>query len=199
MSEPNEICEHENPDDSPELKKQFNKLKYKALYINAEYEDTLDIFSFAQSEFISKMLNYCGDNKIRPPFGDKKQEEKKSAPETKEEIKELYREIVKATHPDKTKNLSEEEIQERQDLYVEAVKGKKTGDFWGVFKAALELDLPIKQLSQEYISELEKAISSMEGKINKMKNDLMYKWYYLDEPSQQNIFEQLTKNQEKYE
>jgi hypothetical protein len=182
------------------LKKKFNKLKHKALYIDAEYEETCEIFSFAQSEFISRMFSFCSNRKIHPPLGEnKKSDESKEKIETSEEMKDLYREIVKVTHPDKTKNLDNEEIQERTELYQEAVRGKQKGDYWGIFKAALELGVPIKKLSFEYIEELEKTITKLEEKIQKMQGDLMYKWYYCDEQSQQNIFEQLTKDQEKYE
>ena len=183
------------------LKKKFNKLKHKALYIDAEYEETCEIFSFAQSEFISRMFRYCSDRKIHPPFseGSGNQKKDESKKDTSDELKDLYREIVKATHPDKTKNLPENEIQERKELYLEAVRGKQEGNYWGIFKAALELDVPIKKLSFSYLEELEITIDNLEQKMSKMKNDLMYKWYYLNEASQQNIFEQLTKNQEKYE
>ena len=183
------------------LKKKFNKLKYKALYIDAEYEETCEIFSFAQSEFVSRMFRYCSERKIHPPFseGSGNQKKDESKKDTSDELKDLYREIVKATHPDKTKNLSENEIQERKELYLEAVRGKQEGDYWGIFKAALELDVPIKKLSFSYLEELEVTIDNLEQKMSKMKNDLMYKWYYLNEASQQNIFDQLTKNQEKYE
>jgi len=180
------------------LDKKFKKLKHKALYINAEYEDTCEIFSYAQKEFISGMFIYCGRNKIKPPFADKQQEEKRERKEFQDDIKELYREIVKATHPDKTKGLSEDQIEDRKQLYLDAVQGKKEGNFWGIFKAALELDMPIKELSFAYIEELELSINQLEERILKMKNDLMYKWFYAPESIQLSIFEQLTRDQERY-
>jgi hypothetical protein len=181
------------------LDKKFKKLKHKALYMNAEYEEVCDVFSYAQQEFISGMFIYCGRNKIKPPFADKQKEEKSEKKEFQEDIKELYREIVKATHPDKTKDLSDHEVEERKQLYLDAVQGKKEGNFWSIFKAALELDMPIKELSFSYIEELEQSIHQLEEKIDRMKNDLMYKWYYSSESVQLHIFEQLTKDQEKYE
>ena len=183
------------------LKKKFNKLNHKALYIDAEYEEVCDVFSHARTEFVSSIFSYCSDRKINPPLSDeaKSSDQSSDQPETSEEMKDLYREIVKATHPDKTKNLDEDEIEERTELYQEAVAGKQKGDYWGIFKAALELGVPIKKLSFDYIDELEQAISGIEEKTNKIKNDLMYKWFYCDQKTRENIFEQLTKNQEKYE
>jgi len=146
------------------------------------------------------MFSYCADKKIKSPLESKpKEEDKNKKQETSDELKDLYREIVKATHPDKTKDLPEHEIEERKELYHEAVRGKQEGDYWGIFKAALELDVPIKKLSFAYLEELENTINNLEQKMQKMKEDLMYKWYYADERIQASIFEQLTKNQEKYE
>lgn len=181
------------------LQKRLNKLKHKALYIDAEYEEMCDVFSHAQSEFISCMFSYCSDNKIRPPFGDKKKDEDKQKIESSEEIKDLYREIVKVTHPDKTKDLPEHEIEERKELYHEAVRGKQEGDYWGIFKAALELNVPIKKLSFGYLDELDNTIQSLEQKIQKMREDLMYKWFFADKDLKEKIFQQITKDQEKYE
>jgi hypothetical protein len=184
------------------LEKKFKKLKHKALYIDAEYEDVREVFSIAQSQFISNMFRYCSERKIHPPLEDKnenKKENKKQDNVDSDEIKNLYREIVKSTHPDKTKDLSENEIEERKELYYEAVKGKKEGDFWGIFKAAIELDVTLENLSFTYMQELEQAISDLENKIKKIEDDLMYKWYYCNEENQNSIFEQITKNQEKYE
>jgi hypothetical protein len=183
------------------LKKKFNKLKHKALYLDAEYEEVSDIFAHAKSEFISSIFNYCSNRKIRPPLSDGKKSDDttNNKLETSQEMKDLYREIVKVTHPDKTKSLEEDEIEERTELYQEAVLGKQKGDYWGIFKAALELGVPIKNLSFEYLEELEQTILKIEEKSNIMKNDLMYKWFHCDKEARENIFEQLTKNQEKYE
>ena len=180
------------------LSKKFKKLKHKALYINEEYEETREIFSTAQKEFVSSMFNFCSERKIHPPLGEKQKKEN-NREQTSDEIKDLYREIVKATHPDKTKNLSEKEIQERTDLYNEVVQGKQEGDFWGLFKAALELDITLKSLSFSYLEEMEESIGKIESKINKMKNDLMYKWFFCDQDVKDDIFNKLTQNSEKYE
>ena len=182
------------------LNKKLNKLKHKALYIDAEYEDMCDIFLHAKNEFVSNMFNYCSTNKIKPPFGaGGEEEDSRDEVESSEEIKDLYREIVKATHPDKTTNLSDNEIEERKELYLEAVRGKQQGDYWGIFKAALELNVSIKKLSFSYLEELDNTILGLEKKIQKMQGDLMYQWFIADHNQKKDIFNQLTKNQEKAE
>jgi hypothetical protein len=183
------------------LKKRFEKLRHKALYINLEFEETDEIFNFARANFISSMFQFCHDNKIEPPFDSHKEKEAENNDSELDssEVKELYREIVKNTHPDMLSGLSEGEIEERAELYRQAVEGKKEGDFEKILRVALELDINIKNLTSEYLEEIENAINKMESEINKMKNDLMYKWYYCGSEEQGHIFKQITKNQKEVE
>lgn len=183
------------------LKKKFNKLRHKALYINLEYEETDEIFNLARTNFISSMFQFCHDNKIEPPFDSHKPDNAKQGDSELDssEVKELYREIVKNTHPDMLSGLSDEEIEERAELYRQAVEGKREGDFEKILKVALELDINIKNLTSEYLQEIETAINKMESEINKIKNDLMYKWYYCNAEQQKYIFKEITKDQKKVE
>lgn len=183
------------------LRKKFNKLRHKALYINLEYEETDEIFNLARANFISSMFQFCSDCKIEPPFDSHKPDKAQegSSELDSSEVKELYREIVKSTHPDMLSGLSDEEIEERAELYRQAVEGKKEGDFEKILRVALELDINIKNLTSEYLKEIENAINKMESEVNKMKNDLMYKWYYCGTEQQQHIFKQITKDQKKVE
>lgn len=181
------------------LRKSFLKLKHKALYIDLEYQDTAESFKQAQSSFISSMFQFCSERKIKPPLDDRKKKEDKGQVDDLEGIKDLYREIVKLTHPDKTLSLSEEEINERSELYNEAVEGKKNGDFWAIFKTALELDIPVENLSFEYLVQIEESIAKLEEKMLRMKGDLMYKWFFCEESAQLDIFDKITANQDKYE
>jgi|13_taG_2_1085334.scaffolds.fasta_scaffold10496_3 hypothetical protein len=183
------------------LKKKFNKLRHKALYINLEYEETDEIFNLARANFISSMFQFCHDNKIEPPFDSHKTEESENSDSELDssEVKELYREIVKNTHPDMLSGLSEDEIEERAELYRQAVEGKKEGDFEKILRVALELDINIKNLTSEYLNEIENAINKMESEINKMKKDIMYQWYYCSSNQQKDIFKHITKDQKKVE
>jgi hypothetical protein len=198
--EKNEINIRSNNTDQKKLCKQFKKLKHKALYLSEEYEEISEEYDQARSEFISAMFQYCSDKKISSPLSEKskdKQEEKELPEKTSEETKELYREIVKETHPDKTKDLDKKEIKNRNKLYRAAVEGKKKGDFWGILKAALELDVDFKNISEQFIKDIEQSISNIEKEISKIKADIMYKWYNSNEELKQKIFEQITQNQPK--
>ena len=97
---------YSEPNAQKKLKKQFQKLRHKALYLSMEYEEMIEEFENARHQFISKMLKYCQNKKIQDPF--------ESVPPSKtnnsealsnNEMNDVFREIVKKTHPDLNKSL----------------------------------------------------------------------------------------------
>lgn len=180
------------------LKNKLKKLKHHITYLNMESEDTIKVFKHAQHIFIETMLEYCSRKKIQAPF-ESYTPKKKANSKNKKRAKELYREIAKKTHPDKTQDLTEEEIDFRANLYKEATEGKLSGDFNKILKVALDLDIDIQDVNPELLDAIEQEISKMQKKISKMKNDIMYKWYYASPEDQQKIFDKLTKKQKPIE
>lgn len=172
------------------LAKKFEKLKHKISYLNIEYEEISDIFQHAKRTFISTMFEYCSRKGIEPPFK-KEPEQQKQKLKDKKQVKDLYREIVKQTHPDKTVGLSEEEIESRAELYQQATSGKLSGDFNKILKVALDLDIDIQEINPDLLDTIEREIKKMEDKISTMQKDIMYKWFYADPDIQLKIFEQI--------
>ena len=189
-----------DPQDSNEkaqelLSKRFAKLRHKTLYINMEYEDAASSFRVAQSEFISSMFKYCYHKNLQAPFESVPQAEGSGQPEGEisPEMKELYRQVARQTHPDKTTGLNDKDISERTALYQEASDGKKIGDFEAILKVALELDITPMNLTSSYLDQMEEAASRISTKIRNMKEDIMWNWYYSPPEKQQKMFERLTK------
>ena len=177
------------------LVKKFNKLKHKLAYLNLEYEDCSGVFKVARETFVSGMFNYWGQNDIEAPFTKVKEEKKPGANSLNtDEEKELYREIVMATHPDKLNGLSEHDIEEKTKLYQEAVQGKEDGDFNKILKVALELEIDFKKINPDIVGRIEEEINLLDKKIKDIKNDVMWKWYYCNKAQQEEIFRQLTSN-----
>ena len=172
------------------LSKKFEKLKHKISYLNIEYEEINDIFKHARDTFISTMFEYCSRKGLEPPFK-KECSTSNEKQKNRKEIKELYREIAKQTHPDKTSGLSEQEVEARAELYQQATSGKASGDFNKILQVALDLDIEIQDINPELLETIEHEIRKMENKISKIKQDIMYKWYYADPDTQLKIFEQI--------
>ena len=177
------------------LSRKFKKLKHKISYLNMENEEVSEVFKHAKEVFISEMLKYCSSKNIMHPFENASRDPTKKDSIDNEQIKDLYREIVKKTHPDKTLELTEEESRSRSDLYHEASEGKSSGDLNAILKVALELDIEIDGINSELLEVIEGEILILESKISKAKSDIMYRWYYEDSVAQESIFAQLTKNE----
>ena len=181
-------------DAQKKLKRIFNKLRHKAIYLNMEHEELVEEFDEIRREFIAKMIEHCDNKKIQHPFESVPDKKDRSTELSNEEVNNLFREVVKKTHPDLNKDLPEEELEERLDLYNEVIEGKQNGDFRKILKVALELNIDMKKISPEIIDLLQQEIKKMHKQINQIKNDVMYKWGKGNEDIKKSIFEILTKN-----
>ena len=175
------------------LDKKFKKLKHQISYLDIELEDVTVNFKHAQKTFIQTMFEYCSRKKIHSPFEscESKVEKNNDSPE---QIKDLYREIAKITHPDKNRDLSDKESEYMANLYYEASEGKTSGDFHKILSVAMDLNIEIQNINPEILDTMKSEIKKMNKKISKMKNDIMYKWFYANPDQQQKIFESITKD-----
>jgi hypothetical protein len=182
------------PEAQKRLKKVFNKLRHKAIYLNLEHEELVEEFEEIRRKFIAAMLEYCDNKKIQHPFESVPDKKDKSTELSNDEMNDLFREVVKKTHPDLNKDLPENETNERLDMYNEVIEGKQNGDFRKILKVALELNVGVKTISPEFIDQLKKEIEKMEQQMNHIKNDIMYKWDKGDEQIKKSIFEIIARN-----
>ena len=187
-------AKYSKPEAQKKLKKAFNKLRHKAIYLNMENEELIEEFEYIRREFIAEMLKYCDSKKINTPFESVPDNKDKSTAISDDEMNNLFREVVKKTHPDLNANLPAEDLEEKIELYHEAIEGKQSGDFRKVLQVALELNIKIKNISPEFIAQLKKEIQKMQKNMKQIKNDIMYKWAKSDKKTKQQIFELLTKN-----
>ena len=56
------------------------------------------------------------------------------------------------------------------------------------------MDIDIDSLNLDIIEMMKEGIKETNAKIKRMKQDIMYKWFYADTNQQQKIFETLTQN-----
>ena len=185
---------YSTPEAQKRLKKTFKKLRHKAIYLNMEHEELLEKFEEIRRQFIAKMLEYCDNKKIHHPFESVPDIKKNSNQLSNKEMNEVFREVVKQTHPDLNKNLSDDELNERVDMYNQVTEGKQNGDFRKILKVALELNIDIKKISPQIIDHLRKEIQNMWKQMQQIKNDVMYKWYESNEETRKTMFEIITKD-----
>ncbi len=188
-------AKYSKPEAQKKLKKLFNKLRHKAIYLNMEHEDLLEEFEEMRKDFVSKMFEYCSKKNIEPPFESVKSKEDKGEGLSSSEMKNLFREIMIKTHPDKNSNLPEEELERKVELYQQAIEGKENGNFRKILQVALELNVRVKEISPELIAQLRKEIKNINQQIKEIKSNTMYQWGKANDKLKLQIFELLTKDQ----
>ncbi len=84
-------------------------------------------------------------------------------------MKKLYREIVKSTHPDKISNLK------LNNLYIESTNAYENGDIVTLYRVCNDLMIDFKWGEVE-IGKIKNRIQEVKGKIKFLESTYTYKW-----------------------
>ncbi len=153
-------------------------LKWKSELINSIDKDFLN----SVQEFLDKHpdLKTLWDNKFQNEE-EIVEEEQTSEVENEEEaensstlndskLKNLYRQIVKETHPDKIGS------NKFSDLYSKATSAYKDGDFLPIIKICEMLGIEW-DLDAEQVNELQSEINSTKNKLNFIQTTFTWQWW----------------------
>lgn len=179
----------------PEKAKIIRKLKHHAKYLELEFKDVEELLSKAKAEFFAAILAYCSSNpEAANPLGPAKKEKKeKEEEEFPEELKKVYREIVKATHPDHNPE-ADEEI---KDIFLAATNAKEENKLEDLINISFDLDIDISNISLELIEEIEEKLKLKELEIQKMRKDNSILYYHASEEQKKKFIEQICPIQKK--
>ena len=100
-------------------------------------------------------------------------------------IKNLYRQIVKKTHPDKVSNL--------ESIYIEATKAYESYDITTILQISWNLGIPF-EMTDEYRKEISDRIIDFRDKKLFLENSLTFKWLKADEKIKPLIVVEYLKN-----
>ena len=100
--------------------------------------------------------------------------------ETKNKIKKLFREIVKKTHPDKTK--SEDLI----EIYIKAKDAYEANDILKLIHYANKLNISV-ELNDDEIKLFKDLITSKKEELTEIENSWLWKWYKADSEKEKDI------------
>lgn len=100
-------------------------------------------------------------------------------------IKNLYRQIVKKTHPDKVSNL--------ESVYIEATKAYESYDISTILQISWNLEIPF-EMTDEYRKEITDKIMDFREKKLFLENSLTFKWLKSDEKNKPLIVVEYLKN-----
>lgn len=93
------------------------------------------------------------------------------------DIKRLYREIVKKTHPDKIKNLSSSQQEVHKKYYLKATDAYNSQNLYEIVRLATILDIELGDLSDENLDRLEADLKKLRVEIKQIESTIPWKYF----------------------
>lgn len=187
---------------------EIKRLLKELDFIETDYEYRSEIVSEADSEFMDSINQFLSKNPELKDLYDKKvtdriektinniknneqQEEFINEEQSKEddvminekspEVKKVYREIVKLTHPDKIKD------KRLNNYYIKSTDLYNDNDKIGLYKICDELDIEY-HIDENDTEIIEDKINTLKRKINFLESTFTWKWFNTkDEKSRERI------------
>jgi uncharacterized pyridoxamine 5'-phosphate oxidase family protein len=164
---------------------EFQRLLRELQFVESDYLYQSEVLKLSDSEFLKNVdmiLNQFPELKeiynrrqdeifksiITKPSIESFEETQKLLPESTE-VKKLYRDIVKTTHPDKIKN------HKLNELYLEATQAYENNDLITLYKVCSELNIDF-DLPDNYVDELGSKIQSLKRQISFLESTFTFKW-----------------------
>lgn len=159
----------------------INKIIQEYSYLKSDEEFKKEVISTRQSEFLKiinqTLLNYSPDQLKKhdenqgPPIENKKPgiDIEEIPNNTKVKAKNVYRDIVKLTHPDKVDN------KELNELYIEAKDAYEVYDLFELYFIARSLNIKLK-LTFEEMDTLNKLIDLKKQNIKSLESSYVWLW-----------------------
>jgi len=182
-------------------KKFYKKIRRNWRECFLEYQEVVKIESIALVEFNKHLIKYMSEAgmDIPQPKTENKNESHKDHKDKfeKDEIKKIFREAAKLSHPDLDPTSS------NMELFKELIQAKKENQLNKFLDIAKQIDNNIKNtnnktplaktkknntetnesISLGSVDHLEKEVSDLETKIQKIKNSIHWTWYYASDSS----------------
>ncbi|MDA9280008.1 hypothetical protein N9P74_00445 [bacterium] len=153
---------------------KIQKLLQEYSYLLSDDEYKLEVIDTYRSEFL-KVVNEENKTEIKPEdkneeIIDKSVNEPIDVPENIiKKCKKIYREIVKLTHPDKTKS------EWLVDLYIKSKEAYEEYNLFDLYLISIKLDINVT-LELEDISTLSKLIDRKKEKLESIENSWLWLW-----------------------
>ena len=185
---------------------KIKKLLKELDYVESDFELRNEIIGSADADFIKSINSFLLENPELKEIYDNRMNEKlkesiKNSEEEEEEVesdnldvdierdlkekesdfelKKIYREIVKITHPDIVK------VKRLNDFYIKATSFYDDGDKIGLYKLCDDLGI-IYELTEKDTDIIEGNIDKLKKKITFLESTFTWKWYNAEEDSEKN-------------
>ena len=144
----------------PELKKIYDDK------ITEKINKTIEKIQKKSNDETEKLDENVQDD-ISPTEEEQKDDEDKT---NISQIKKLYREIVKLTHPDKVKS------NKHNELYIKSSKYYESGNKIGIYSICNELEIEY-EIEEDDVVLISEQISNLKSKINFLESTFAWQWY----------------------
>tara|TARA_Y100001973_G_C5191700_1_gene331404 strand:+ start:1028 stop:1648 length:621 start_codon:yes stop_codon:yes gene_type:complete len=188
--------------------------KYKLIMIRTKYlknslKISKDILQKAYVDFMSQ-LNHEVNSTKRPSI--KEQEKKKAEINEEKELstekpledqqdieikkeqkddnlKQAFKKIAIAVHPDKLGGLPEFERKYKESLFDKARTALEENDYYAIVEVSEELGIEPPEPTQEQINTMKKMNSTLEKEIQKIEKSLVWTWYHSEDDKKKKLME----------
>lgn len=160
---------------------EIQRLVRELQFLESDYKYQLEIVRMHEGSFLQSISNVMDKFPDLQPFLESKKKLNISENLPTEEIvdklnynpdqkiKNVYRSIVKITHPDRVKN------EKLNELYLEATNSYESGDFLSLYKVSIDLKIDF-DWGDEEISKIRQRIDEYRDQISLLRSTYTYKW-----------------------
>lgn len=107
-------------------------------------------------------------------------------PEDKD-LKDLFKKIALKTHPDKLRDMDEDDTDMLTELYKEAAGAAEVGDGMALLEIAYELGIKVSIDPEKEVEWLSRKITSLQEDVSEMKNTAEWIWGHSDGAERERI------------
>lgn len=157
-----------------EKNKILLRLKHRSKYLSIEMDLVNEQLQEAKSKMFEAIIKYCQEHpEAKNPLVPDKESAKESVQQITEaeedEAKALYREIAKATHPDK-------EGKDLTEVFIHATEAKDTNKIDELVEISFDLDIDLTEISVDFLEKIEKDLNEKEKIIKDKRQDIALQW-----------------------
>ena len=196
--------------------------KYKLIMIRTKYlknslKISKDIFQKAYVDFMSQLNHEVNSTKRQSVIEKEKkkvkanQEKELSTEKPRENsqdieikkekkddnLKQAFKKIAIAVHPDKLGGLPEFERKYKESLFDKARMALEENDYYAIVEVSEELGIEPPEPTHEQIATMKKMNSALEKEVKKIEESLVWVWYHSDENKRTKLMENYIEHLEK--
>jgi len=168
---------------------EFKRILRKYEFLLEDFQDVLQISKEANSG-MSSQINKNKPKEINESDFQKEDTDIKEeiGKQNDEDLKKLYRKIVRECHPDKLSyEIDPEKKIKLKDMYNKAVIAKEEQNWALMVMIAVKLDIDLPKEAEYKMQKIKEETEELEKKINNITKSVPWKWFHSDEKTKEEI------------